>query len=270
MTVKKYILTANDVEDNLTSTLQDVPLSANQGRVLNTGKVDKNQGTQYAGKVLGIGDDGLVYPTNPSASLPIASETTLGGVKIGEGTNVTPDGKISVGGGSAVNIPKVSLENVNGFKVGTCSAQLAGFYGSVSFQNGTVQIGDVWYPCALDDFIIKNSPPFVLEKAPVISMINITVSLSVYTTLSMRTASFTANDAVTGDVFKSFGSVSKMNSPLTATLPLDEKMMTHGVKFFAETDSSSQIIAEVSISSSEKGTYPFDVSADLFFDPEGE
>lgn len=59
---KLYIITAQDVEDNLVSDLQDVPLSANMGRVLNTNKVEKNQGTQYAGKVLGIGDDGMVVP----------------------------------------------------------------------------------------------------------------------------------------------------------------------------------------------------------------
>lgn len=62
MTQKKYILTADDVIDNLTSDLEDVPLSANQGRVLDTSKVNKFQGTQYAGKVLGIGDDGNVTP----------------------------------------------------------------------------------------------------------------------------------------------------------------------------------------------------------------
>jgi len=35
---KKYILTADDVVDNLTSTDASVPLSANQGRALNEGK----------------------------------------------------------------------------------------------------------------------------------------------------------------------------------------------------------------------------------------
>lgn len=38
MTTKKYILLAVDVVDNLTSTLEDVPLSANQGRILDIGK----------------------------------------------------------------------------------------------------------------------------------------------------------------------------------------------------------------------------------------
>lgn len=60
MAVKKYIITATDVVDNLTSTDVDVPLSARQGKILNTSKISVFQGTENAGRVLAVGSEGNV------------------------------------------------------------------------------------------------------------------------------------------------------------------------------------------------------------------
>lgn len=63
-------------------------------------KLDKNQGTGNAGKVLTVGSDGIVVPDSvDSYTLPVASSTTLGGVKIGSGITVGDDGTISASGG---------------------------------------------------------------------------------------------------------------------------------------------------------------------------
>lgn len=72
-----------------------------QSQVLsNIGGLSKNQGTENAGKVLTVGSDGIVVPDSGSSyTLPIASSTTLGGVKIGSGISVGDDGTISASGG---------------------------------------------------------------------------------------------------------------------------------------------------------------------------
>lgn len=45
-------------------------------------KLDKNQGTANAGKILGIGEDGIVVPQNkPTYTLPQATADSLGGIK---------------------------------------------------------------------------------------------------------------------------------------------------------------------------------------------
>ena len=51
-------------------------------------KLDKNQGADNAGKILGIGEDGNVTPQDkPAYTLPQATSTALGGVKASEKTN---------------------------------------------------------------------------------------------------------------------------------------------------------------------------------------
>lgn len=52
--------TAVTVIDNLTSTSTTDALSANQGKALNDGKLDKNQGSANAGKNLYVGSDGKI------------------------------------------------------------------------------------------------------------------------------------------------------------------------------------------------------------------
>lgn len=53
-------------------------------------------------------------------TLPPASATTLGGVKIGSGINVTPDGVISAngGGGAPYELPAATADTLGGIKVG--------------------------------------------------------------------------------------------------------------------------------------------------------
>lgn len=69
------------------------------------GCVSASQGAENAGKVLAVGSDGIVVPTASSGGggglyiLPIASSTTLGGVKIGDGISIGDDGTISASGG---------------------------------------------------------------------------------------------------------------------------------------------------------------------------
>lgn len=69
------------------------------------GLLTSSQGTENAGKVLTVGSDGIVVPTafsggGGSYTLPVASSTTLGGVKIGDGITIGDDGTISASGGS--------------------------------------------------------------------------------------------------------------------------------------------------------------------------
>ena len=54
-----------------------------------------------------------------SYTLPPATDTTLGGVKIGSGVNVTSDGTISVNGGGSYTLPPATSETLGGIKVGS-------------------------------------------------------------------------------------------------------------------------------------------------------
>ena len=70
--------------------------------ILGDSKVDKSQGTENAGKILGIGASGIVTPVDkPVYTLPIATPTALGGVMpvskttaMTQGVGVSEDGKL--------------------------------------------------------------------------------------------------------------------------------------------------------------------------------
>jgi hypothetical protein len=59
-----------------------------------------NPSGTVSGELIRLGIDGNVYSIPTSGNIPIASPSTLGGVKIGSGVNITSDGTISVSGGS--------------------------------------------------------------------------------------------------------------------------------------------------------------------------
>lgn len=64
-----------------------------------SGKVDKQQGTANAGKILGIGDDGVVAPTaKPTFTLTDAEKTAIAGQVVADGVEVT-EVELPSGGG---------------------------------------------------------------------------------------------------------------------------------------------------------------------------
>ena len=77
-------------------------------------KLDKNQGTANAGKILGIGEDGIVVPQNkPTYTLPQATADALGGIKADAATaedtqvvRIGTDGKLRTKptGGSSITV----------------------------------------------------------------------------------------------------------------------------------------------------------------------
>lgn len=65
-----------------------------------SGKVDKQQGTANAGKILGIGDDGVVVPTaKPTFTLTDAEKTAIAGQVVADGVEVT-EVELPSGGGT--------------------------------------------------------------------------------------------------------------------------------------------------------------------------
>lgn len=93
--VSHSMMTEEMVIDNLTTSESTLPLSANQGKILNDTKQDilvsgTNIKTINNESLLGEGN------LNILSEIPIASTDTLGGVKIGEGVNISVDGTISV------------------------------------------------------------------------------------------------------------------------------------------------------------------------------
>lgn len=65
-----------------------------------SGKVDKQQGTDNAGKILGIGDDGVVVPTaKPTFTLTDAEKTAIAGQVVADGIEVT-EVELPSGGGT--------------------------------------------------------------------------------------------------------------------------------------------------------------------------
>lgn len=102
-----------DVINNLTSTDTTKPLSAKQGKTLQDTKQEKlvsgtNIKTINGTSILGSGD-----MTTP---LPTASASTLGGVKIGSGINVTSEGVISA---QSYSLPTASASVKGGVKIGS-------------------------------------------------------------------------------------------------------------------------------------------------------
>ena len=85
---------AKAVGDAIGSAIDDVTT------ILGDSKVDKSQGTENAGKILGIGASGIVTPVDkPVYTLPIATPTALGGVMpVAKTTAMTQDVGVSEDG----------------------------------------------------------------------------------------------------------------------------------------------------------------------------
>ena len=102
-----------DVVNNLTSSDTNKPLSAKQGKALQDSKQAKlvsgtNIKTINGVSILGSGD-----MTTP---LPTASASTLGGVKIGSGINITTEGVISA---QSYSLPTATASVKGGIKIGS-------------------------------------------------------------------------------------------------------------------------------------------------------
>ena len=108
MTVKKYILTADDVEDNLTSHLQDVPLSANMGRELKA-LIDSGGGGGVALITATAGANGMISPIGEIGVIKGESKTFT----------ITPNSgyaidDVKVDGVSVGKVDTYTFENVQG------------------------------------------------------------------------------------------------------------------------------------------------------------
>jgi hypothetical protein len=76
------------------------------------------------GSGLLLSSDGRIdaIPMGSSYTLPVASSSTLGGVKIGSGLSIGTDGKLNVtGSGSSYTLPMASDTKLGGVKIGTGS-----------------------------------------------------------------------------------------------------------------------------------------------------
>ncbi len=100
-------------------------------------KLDKNQGTDNAGKILGIGEDGNVIPQDkPTYTLPQATADALGGIKADAATaedtqdvRIGTDGKLKTkpAGGSSITVDSaLSSTSVNPVQNKVVTAALAG------------------------------------------------------------------------------------------------------------------------------------------------
>lgn len=100
-------------------------------------KLDKNQGTENAGKILGVGEDGNVIPQDkPTYTLPQATADALGGIKADAATaedtqvvRIGADGKLKTKptGGSSVTIDsELSSTSENPVQNKVVTAALAG------------------------------------------------------------------------------------------------------------------------------------------------
>lgn len=100
-------------------------------------KLDKNQGADNAGKILGIGADGIVVPQNkPTYTLPQATADALGGIKADAATaedtqvvRIGTDGKLRTKptGGSTVTVDgALSSTSTNPVQNKVVTAALAG------------------------------------------------------------------------------------------------------------------------------------------------
>ena len=100
-------------------------------------KLDKNQGTGNAGKILGIGEDGIVVPQDkPTYTLPQATADALGGIKADAATaedmqvvRIGTDGKLRTKptGGSSITVDDaLSSTSTNPVQNKVVTAALAG------------------------------------------------------------------------------------------------------------------------------------------------
>lgn len=109
--VSHSMMTEEMVIDNLTTSESTLPLSANQGKILN----DTKQATLVSGtNIKTVNGNSLLGEGNidVSATIPIASDTVLGGIKVGAGLAID-EGVVSVDAGS-VEAGSVQWENVKG------------------------------------------------------------------------------------------------------------------------------------------------------------
>lgn len=105
-------VTANELQ-NYVSDEELQGIFQQVGQVLDQ-KLDKNQGTANAGKILGIGEDGIVVPQDkPTYTLPQATADVLGGIKADAATaedtqvvRIGADGKLRTKptGGSSITV----------------------------------------------------------------------------------------------------------------------------------------------------------------------
>lgn len=103
--VSHSMMTEEMVIDNLTTSESTLPLSANQGKILNDTKQDTlvsgtNIKTVNGNSLLGEGDIEI------QAEVPIASADTLGGIKVGEGLQI--DDETGVLSSSGEYLPSVN------------------------------------------------------------------------------------------------------------------------------------------------------------------
>lgn len=95
--VSHAMMTEEMVIDNLTTSESTLPLSANQGKILN----DTKQDTLVSGtNIKTINNESLLGEGNLNilSEIPVASTDTLGGVKIGEGLQIDDEGTLSSSG----------------------------------------------------------------------------------------------------------------------------------------------------------------------------
>lgn len=82
--------------------------------------------------------DDVISNENSNYELPIASDTTLGGVKIGSGLTIGSDGTLSTSG-DGLDLPIASLGTLGGVKVGTYISTTK--YSKIAINESTGEIG---------------------------------------------------------------------------------------------------------------------------------
>lgn len=145
------------VTPNLRQTVQD-----NGGTYI---RYDKNTGKMFAGFADGATDsqvgvvrlatpqdvidgaeDAVITPANlvdyltNTYQLPIASTTTLGGIKVGDGLSITNDGVLSASGGGS----EIQLENASDLNEGVKISPGAGSGIHTGGWNSTIILGSGW------------------------------------------------------------------------------------------------------------------------------
>ena len=123
-------------------------------------KLDKNQGTANAGKILGIGEDGIVVPQNkPTYTLPQATADALGGIKADAATaedtqvvRIGTDGKLRIKpSGSTVTVDSaLSSTSTNPVQNKVVTAALTAKVNLPTNEDGTPNHGTVGYYAVSD------------------------------------------------------------------------------------------------------------------------
>lgn len=123
-------------------------------------KLDKNQGTANAGKILGIGEDGIVVPQDkPTYTLPQATADALGGIKADAATaedtqvvRIGTDGKLRTKpSGSTVTVDNaLSSTSENPVQNKVVTAALTAKVNLPTNEDGTPNYGTVGYYAVSD------------------------------------------------------------------------------------------------------------------------